>query len=239
MKRAILLLLILLFCAPFASSQESWCGLNTIYFQHSVSPDIPGYEELRNYPSGLVEVNKSVSITSASGTVLIGTYITPPGEPAVYALLPGYRRYRTYHWVDKDQGDTRFIFRPFLYHIDGTNTSLYEVMTSEVDASEPTEYLTSYVIANYTQVQPTDRIGISVLANTTSATEIQAFWVYEGAAHYSHIDAGYYSCEAPIPTQGPIINPSTYHPADWWQLIVDWWWLLAFILFSIWLLMRW
>lgn len=198
-QAAIILLLILLLC-PLASAQVDWCDqVNTLYFQHSNSPDIPGYEELRNYPSGAMESDENVTITSADGLVLIDTYITPPGEPAITAFDVGLRRYRTYHYVDKTIGTTRFLYRTFLRHVDGTETSLYEIITEDVDGVIPTEYLTSYVIANKTAVLPTDRIGISVFVNTTSSAEVYAHFVYEGDVHHSHIESGYYSCDPPPP----------------------------------------
>ena len=219
----IILLLVLLLFSP-VTAQVNWCDqVNTLYFQHSTSTDIPGYEELRNYPSGAIESDENVTVTAASGLVLIDKYITPLGEPGITAFEPGLRRYRTYHYVDKTIGTTRFLYSPFLRHADGTETVLYNVLTEDVNAVNPTEYLTSYVIANKTEVLPTDRIGISVYVNTTSAAEVYAHFIYEGALHHSHIEAGYYSCETPTPA--PTIPnlpaaPITEPDFPWWVVWV-------------------
>ena len=219
-QAAIILLLILLLC-PITSAQVDWCDqVNILYFQHSNSPDIPGYEELRNYPSGALESDENVTVKAADGLVLIDTYITPPGEPTITAFEPGLRRYRTYHYVDKTIGVTRFVYRPFIRHTDGTETPLYEIITEDVDAVIPTEYLTSYVIANKTTVLPTDRIGISVFVNTTSAAEVYAHFVYEGTVHHSHIESGYYSCDppAPAPTIPNLPAPPIVDPGIPWYI---------------------
>lgn len=200
MRFTIIVILLVLLLLPPVTAQADWCSkVNTLYFQHSASPDIPGYEELRNYPSGAAQTDENVTVLASSGLVKIDTYITPINEPSITAFEPGLRRYRTYHYVDKDIGITTFVFRPFLYHIDGTNTSLYELVTEDINALSTTEYLTSYVISNTVAVLPTDRIGISVYVNTTSSAAIQAHFVYEGATHHSHIESGYYSCETPTP----------------------------------------
>lgn len=188
-----IMILVALAISPVCA-QDLWCGLNTIYFQHSNSPDIPGYEELRNYPSGASESNENITIVSSSGLVLIDTYITPQNEPGVIALEPGLRRYRTYHYVDKSVGVTRFVFTQFVRHASGNETALYSVITDDVDSLVVEEYLTSYVIANITNLNKDDRIGVRVYVNTTSSSAIQAHFVYEGATHHSHIESGYYLC---------------------------------------------
>lgn len=193
-----LMILIAIAIVPSCAQNPAWCELNTIYFQHSNSSDIPGYEELRNYPSGYPESDENVTITSASGLVLIDTYITPQHEPGVIALEPGLRRYRTYHYVDKSIGITRFVFTQFVRHSSGTETNLYTVITEDIDSVVVNEYLTSYVIANITNLDKTDRIGVRVYVNTTSSTAIQTHFVYEGATHHSHIDSGYYLCDEQV-----------------------------------------
>lgn len=209
---ALILLLVLLFCP--AHAQEPWCGLNTIYFQNTSSDDVSGYKTLRNYPISINETDLSVSVSAATGQLLIAQFITSANTPHVYSFSPGLRRYRVYHYVDKTQGVTTFTYKPYLYFKDGTQKPLYEVTTGEVDATEPDEYLISYAIPETVPLNLTDRIGIDVYAQTDSAAAIQAHVVFEGISNYSHIDAGYYSCEAP-PTSTPIPNlpaPSTVPP---------------------------
>lgn len=217
MRRIALLLLLVLLIWP-STAQEPWCGLNTLYFQNTSSGDISGYKTIKNYPVGLNETDLHVTISSATGPVLLSRFVTPASTPHVYSFLPGLRRYRVYHYVDKSQGVTTFLYAPHLYFADGTKKPLYEVTTGEVDATAPREYLVSYAIPETVRLNLTDRIGIDVYAQTTSATAIQAHFVFEGVTNYSHIESGYYSCEAPpIPTPVPNLPAqSPYRAMDDW-----------------------
>jgi hypothetical protein len=176
----------------------SWCDRqNTIYFQQD--PANPSVGQLQNYPSGLPQKDSNVTITSLSGLVLTGTYLTKEPDPSVLGFEPGLRIFSTFHYVDMDIGDTRFIFEMFLLHSDGSNTTLYSAMTNEINSITPSEYTTDYTLGDFTPVDPTDRIGISVYVNTTSTLPVTAHFLYEGTDYRSNLYDGEYTCASPIP----------------------------------------
>lgn len=189
----IIFLLICYMCTP--ASAQQWCGTQTAFFQHAVSEDIPGYEELINFPSGDTERDENVTITSTSGPVLIDTYITPLGSPSVSQINSGLRRYRTFMYVNTASGTTRLNFTPFFRFANGTETNIYTVMTDDINDLTVNEYLTSYTVPFNEYIDPTTRWGIRVTANTTQPSPVTVHWVYEGVTHYSSVDSGFFVCE--------------------------------------------
>ena len=190
--------LLLSIFTPIACAQNQWCGIQTLFFQHANSPDIPTYEQLINYPSGASETDESIVLKSTSGTVLIDTYISPVGSPDSTMLLKGLRRYRTFSYVDTASGVTRLNFTPFVRYANGTERNLYTVMSDDIDALTVQEYLTSYVSPIDLDLQPeTTRLGIRISANTTHSSPVTLHWVYEGTYHYSSVESGFFECPEP------------------------------------------
>lgn len=214
-NRIFFLLLVMVALVTPCLAQGQWCGIQTLFFQHANSPDIPGYEQLINYPSGANETDETVVVQLSSGTVLIDTYISPQGSPDVDYLLKGLRRYRTFSYVDGASGVTRLNFTPFVRYANGTERNLYTVMSDDIDALTVTEYLTSYVSPIDLDLSPqSTRLGIRVSANTTHPSPITLHWVYEGTYHYSSVESGYFECDTGattpmsyyVPKQSPV-NP--------------------------------
>lgn len=215
-NKLLLLFAVLMMISTPCMAQEKWCGVQTLFFQNNHLPDIAGYEQLINYPSGEPEVDESVTIQASSGPVLIDTYLTPQGEPGVSEISNGLRRYRTFMYVSSASGLTRLNFTPFIHYSNGTEKNIYTVMTDDIDSLVVTEYLTSYTNPNITYLDPNARFGIRVTANTTQPSNIVVHWVYEGTTHYSSVDSGNFICPSYpgsatpisyyIPKQSPI-NP--------------------------------
>jgi hypothetical protein len=180
---------------PVVAQQQSWCGIQTLYFQHNESTSPPGYEELIDYPSGNPEVDESVTVVNTGGLALIDNYIMPEGSmKSTEALLPGLRRYRFYSYVSGASGVTTLNFTAFRRFDNGTEQNFYSARSDDIDALAVTEYDLNYVSQSTLQINPTDRLGIRVYASTTHSAPITVHWVYQGTAHASHFESGYFVC---------------------------------------------
>ena len=212
MKSKILILALLFACIVTPVSAQ-WCGVQTLFFQHANAPDIPGYEQLINYPSGANETDESVTIQASSGTVLIDTYISPPGLPDVDLLMKGLRIYRAFSYVNTASGITRLNFTPFVRYANGTERNLYTVMSDDINDLTVNVQSTSYVSPVDLDLSPkTTRLGIRVSANTTHPSPVIIHWVYEGTYHYSSVESGYFVCDtgaaSPVSYYVPKQSPS-------------------------------
>jgi hypothetical protein len=170
-----------------ATGSAGGAGGQILYFRHANSTDPSNYEGLVTVPAGATEVDENVSIVSGSGQVLIDSYITDVGYPALTEIPAGLWRFRTYNYVNKDAGITTVIFKVYNRTASGTETPLFTATSDEIDALTPTEILTSYVQVAPFRVTLNDRIVVKVYMATTSAAAIQSHFVYEGTRHTSHI----------------------------------------------------
>lgn len=202
MRWLVVLIAALVVMIPCVSAQteQPWCGVTTLYFQHNLSTSPPGYEELINRPSGGTEVDENVTIKNTDGWVLIDTYITPVGAlDETTADLAGLRRYRFYSYVSGTSGTTVLNFTPYLYRNGTLYQKFYSVETEDINSLTVTEYLQSYVSNSTLYLQPGDRIAIQVWAKTTHSSYISIHWVYQGSTHTSHVESGYFVCPSPDP----------------------------------------
>lgn len=170
-----------------ATGSAGGAGGQILYFRHANSTDPPTYEGLVTVPAGGTEADENVSIVSGSGQVLIDSYITDIGYPALTEIPAGLWRFRTYHYVNKDPGITMAVFKVYNRTASGTETLLFTANSDDIDAETPTEILTSYVQVAPFKVALNDRIVVKVYLATSSAAAIQAHFVYDGTRHTSHI----------------------------------------------------
>lgn len=196
MRYLTLLFLVLVASIPVVAAQQSWCGQQTLYFQNNVSPDVAGYEQLINYPSGGLQIDENITITSASGWVLIDTYIIDK-ESFRYTneLLKGLRRYRTYHYVSSAVGTTTINFTAFKRYTNGTEATFYSALTDDINSLTPDEYLTSYASQVDIPIEYGDTLGIKVYGKTTHSSPITLHWLYQGTNNVSHFESGYFVCD--------------------------------------------
>ena len=206
-QAAILLLLILLLC-PLASAQftddNEYCGNVNLFFS-SVWSDIPGYYTLDQKPCFCEQTILSKSLTAASGDVLLGSFITPPGKPGVPFLMPGYTRYRTYHSTTTLGifGVNSVFFRFYNRSLDGTETRIYYEDTqtqSDVSSTALVEYSVPYAKRNYTTLFPGDRFVVKAYAKTTSGVARNITMSIGGATNVSMVASGFYPCDESFPT---------------------------------------
>lgn len=194
MKWLLFIACVLLVVAP-AIAQGPVCGSQTLYFQHQASPDIPGYEELMNYPSGNAQVDENITIKNTDGPVLIDAYIMPAGSLAdATMLLKGLRVFTTFHYVDGASGTTQINFTAFQRFSNGTEVVFYSQLTDDIDSLTATAYTTYRVSQQDLVLTPTDRLGIKVYGQTTHSAPVKLHFIYQGTTNTSHFQSGVFEC---------------------------------------------
>lgn len=189
---AILIVVLVLVVTPVSAN---YCGSKQLFFNHAKVGGLPSFEGLYDYPSGATEVDENVTITSASGNVLIDPYITPPiSTTQTVTLSSGLHEYEPYTYVSGASGTTTLNFTVFKYNATGSLTYLYSVKTVDIDQLVPTLYSTSVVLNNDVTFEPGDRLLVNVSAATTHPSAITVHWIYQGALRASLVEYVAFDC---------------------------------------------
>ena len=161
-------------------------GGQVLFFHHDPVEEPEGYEGLFPIPAGTTEADEMVVVQTGTGQVLVDPYITLAGYPGLTTLPAGLWRFRTFHYVDSNPGDTNAVFK--VYNRSGeTETLLFTAISGDVNALEPSEYLTSFVQTEDYTVLLTDRLVIKVYGQSDHSANVEFHFVYEGTNHTSHV----------------------------------------------------
>ena len=153
-----------------APTSPPWCAHQDI-FLYSAYDDIAGLRRMTNVP----EINgtktiTSASITSSSGEVTLGTWLTPTfSSTDSLTLAPGLWVFRSHARASSDAGTTTLKYRVFNRTATGTITWLFygNAFSKDIGSGTiPSLYETSYARRNYTQLFPGDRLGIQINVST-------------------------------------------------------------------------
>lgn len=155
-------------------------------FFHDDASDIAGYEELSESPSTGAEEDDSVSITAASGEVLIASYITedaagwgvtkiPAGvwDFSIYTYassLAGGASYLVGYVYKRSQAGAETLLFSGTFQITSTAVTLYEWVASQ---------------GEYT-LDATDRLVVKIYGKTDRVVATAVHFVHEGSLHDSH-----------------------------------------------------
>ena len=223
MKKTVLIFIALCLLIGCAQSTNQWCGLQDAYFNNTALGDLTGYETLMNFPSGSPEITESITVINTGGTKLIDTYIMPAGSLAnTLSLDSGLRRYRIYAYVSSATGTTQLNFTAFRRFVNGTEQDFYTALSGDINDLTVTEYDFNYVLQNTLMLNPTDRLGVRVSANTTHSSPITVYWVYQGSLHTSMFETGYFECPTPSTTntnESYAYSPSGATPLSEWIVV--------------------
>lgn len=188
-----------------------WCAKQDIFFWN-LSDAISGYRVADHRP----EINNTdythVEVSSGTGSVNLGSWITPRGSPGVTVIGPGLWRFRSYLNVSSAVGTTVYEYKLFNRSSDGTETDLFygHSITADVNSLTPIEYLTSYARRNYTTLFSGDRLVIKINASTTSVAARDAWISLAGNSQASMVESGYYICTNP---QASAVAQTPINPA--------------------------
>lgn len=170
-----------------ATGATGGTGGQILYFRGANSTDPITYEGLIPVPAGATERDETANVGGGAGQVLIDSYITDIGYPAVTEYPAGLWRFRTFHYVNNAGGNTNAVFKVYNRTSGGTETLLFTVISEDINALVVDEYLTSYVQTAPYPVALTDRIVVKVYGQSDSGSAKVLHWVYEGSNHTSHI----------------------------------------------------
>lgn len=204
MRIYLFLLVSLIALSSLASAQVvPVCGQQTLYFQHQNSPDLPGYEELMNYPSGNAQVDENITIKNTDGPVLIDAYIMPAGSVSkAHTLLKGLREFTTFHYVDGASGLTQINFTAFQRFENGTEVVFYSQLSDDINSLTASDYTTYRVSQLDLPLNPNDRLGIKIYGQTTHSSYVKLHFVYQGTTNTSHFESGFFECPTEISSPG-------------------------------------
>jgi len=199
MRRAVLLLvLVVLLVVPMpvsaANGEYPLDGDMNFFFWNDSSDLGAAYNRLSTKPQMQDATFLSVKVSSATGEMTIGSFVTEP-FPAGTVMGPGLTWYRTYLNVSSAVGVTTYNFIPFNLSKDGVETRLFYGVprTEDVDNNQiATEYLTSYARRNYTYFNEGDRLLIRVNASTSSVVERTVYFNIAGTSQASMVQVGYW-----------------------------------------------
>lgn len=163
-------------------------GGQVLFFRNFDSTDPPTYEGLVPTPFGAPEVDENATINDVSGKVLIDSYITDIGYPAITKIPAGLWIFRSFPYVSSPIGTTTLVFDVYNRTAGGTETLLFSVTSPAITAASPSSLDTSYAQASDYFVSTSDRIVVKVSAQTTkTGAGITYHWIYEGTAFNANI----------------------------------------------------
>ena len=180
-----------------AITDYDWCYQQDIFFRND-SSDISGYYVMDHLPQVENTRWKSVSVSSATGSKEIGSWVTPfGGIETPMTIAPGLWRFRTYLNVSSAVGNTSYQYQVFNRSAAGIETDLFygHVISADINDLTPTEHLTSYARRNWTTLFAGDRLVIKINASTTSVTARDAYIALAGNTHASMVSVGYFVCD--------------------------------------------
>ena len=157
-----------------------------LFFNHSAS-DIATYEGLVKVPAGNAEADETATVKNALGFVLVDSYATVVGEPGLAQLPAGLWQFNSWDYVDTASGTTVIDFKIYNRTAGGTETFLFNVTSSDIDALVATLYTTTYAQATPYTISLTDRIVIKVYGRSTHSADVTFHWVYDGSTHTSNV----------------------------------------------------
>lgn len=216
MRFWLLATILLVLTAPVTAATWPWCADQDIFFWNS-SSDVSGYRVMDHIPQ--LSDQRSVTsppVSTSTGEVTLGTWVTPAGSPGVSQIGPGLFRFRTYAYTSSASGKTWIKFYVINRSASGTETVLFfgNAITRDIDATTvPTEYLTSYARRNYTTMFSGDRLAIRVNASTDSAAARTVTMEVAGNTNASMVSVSYFLCgEISNPGYGSVSTPPPVMP---------------------------
>lgn len=195
----VFLALVALCCVVSAYTAFPWCSYQDLFFRND-SSDITGYKVLDQVPQIASETAVYTSVSSATGSKTIASFVSPYGSPGIKTLAPGLWRFRTYFNVSSAVGVTTYEFLIYNRSSTGVETNLFygHAISQDINSLQPTEYLMSYARRNYTTFFNGDRLVIKINASTTSVTARDAWITLAGNLHASEVQVSYWVCQQQI-----------------------------------------
>jgi PKD repeat protein len=181
---------------PTATFPIPLCGRQDFYF-YNMTADLTGYRMLKNIPE--LDSQKqitSASVTSASGEVTLGTWVSPAFTTDT-SLAQGSWDFRNYFTTSNSAGITRSQIRVFNLSSSGVKTFFWygNAIISDIDKTTiPSTYELSYARRNYTTFNAGDRLGVQINVSTDSASSRTVTMDLAGNTNASMFSNAYWVC---------------------------------------------
>jgi len=158
-----------------------------LYYDLTSSPDVSGYKRLLETPSPNAETTIAVSCTGTSD-VLVGQFVTDPGEPGVTSYPAGTGRRRFYASASGTQGVACLHLMFYLRDAAGVETLARDEFSPNFSSQTVVEVDWSTVWPNVFPMALTDRIVCKVYAQRVSGPNNITVTVYfQGTMHASQV----------------------------------------------------
>jgi hypothetical protein len=138
-----------------------------LYADNHIS-DISGYLDLLLEPLTITGVTKTVSLNN--NTVLIDSFITPLGLPAVLEIPAGVWHFRCFAQWSAATGYNYLHFDVYKRTSGGTETLINRISTADIGVITQQQYQLEVVLPKVTLLA-TDRIVLKMLAQTTGGAK--------------------------------------------------------------------
>ena len=125
--RNVIITILILLCVGTVSAGTAfnWTGQHDTFFWSSLS-DVSTYRTMDQIPQLASQTSiTSPPVSTATGEVILGTWITPKGSPDTDTLAPGLWRFRTYARSSSSSGTTTMKFYAVNRSASGIETNLF------------------------------------------------------------------------------------------------------------------
>ena len=159
-----------------------------LFFQDTADVAVPAYVTLSTTPTQVAEDDDQVTITNASGEVLLDSYITSDDLNTGNQIPPGLWEFSFYRYVSNAAQISQLRFRVYTRTVGGTETEIFSIYSGDInDTTVTLQSDLGYVTTVGTPVATTDRIVVKVYAVTDSNSNKTIHFVHSGGTHVSHI----------------------------------------------------
>lgn len=152
------------------------------------------YQDLFREPPMEPEVRHHRTLSVADGEMPLAPhqYRTEIGDPAMTIIPAGNYEFHTWLKVsDPSAGDSFAKIICKAYHIDGSSTELFSVVTGRINSSLPEEHVDTVSLPDITLLLD-DRFVLEYRCFTTSPTPVDISLYHTGTEHYSHVKTPLY-----------------------------------------------
>ena len=158
-----------------------------LYMRNSSAADPTTYGGLITQPSGNPEVDFTGTIQQANGKVLIRSYVTELGYPAVAEIPAGLWVFHEYYYLSSSLSATTFVYDVYNRTATGTETLLFTATSGDIDATSTQAYDTYYTQSTPYYISTSDRIVVKVSIQTTRVASTTYHRFTDGTTHNAYI----------------------------------------------------
>ena len=193
------------------------------YYLWEATADIPvgtPYDRLHITPPSETQQDDYADCVGGGGgtfgaEVLIESYVTDAGDPAVLTVPAGKWDFHFYTYLDTHVGDSRLVWKLYSCATGGGSEVLIFSKTADTlilstNSGAPTEIVNEYYAATpHSMVAITDRLVLKVYAQTSSNQTRRVHYLHSGTVYASHVGAPFLGASAVLHNFLSATHPDT------------------------------